>query len=120
MFIQTSMTKGSKTLPPDHATNEESLVDRKPPVPKTGGDSLVDRLYAPMPVKGIATGSYRGRPTVETVLNNVRRPAKVILVSDAPKSSISIQHTNLPLLLGLRSISTNHQCSVAVAIVQYE
>ena len=105
------MTKGSKTLPPDHATDEESLVDRKPatneeslvgrkpPVPKTGGDSLVDRLYAPMPVKGIATGSYRGRPTVETVPNNVRRPAKVILVSDAPKFSISIQHTNLPLFI---------------------
>ncbi len=76
-----AMTKGSspeKTIPPDHATGGESVVDGKPPVPRTGGDSLVDRLYAPMPVKEMATESHRGRSTVETVPNNVRRPAKVV------------------------------------------
>ncbi len=59
----------------ENATNTASLESKKPPQPLSHGNSLVDRLYAPIPVKDLT--SDPGRKQNETVPNNVRRTAKV-------------------------------------------
>ncbi len=53
----------------------KTLESGKPPEP---GNSLVDRLYAPIPVRDLPSDSDRKQPTIDTVPNNVRRTAKVV------------------------------------------